>query len=89
MEALSGAVYQKITLARVITHKNMDTENLCECEDRESEHVDGCEMCVIPECGCKEFQEPITEEEIKADREFSSAQKAFIEKAEKEDQEPN
>lgn len=64
-------------------------DQLCECGDRESEHVDGCERCVIPECGCKEFQEPATEEEIKADREFSPAQQAIIERMEKESEEEN
>lgn len=28
---------------------------VCECGDLSSQHVDGCEQCVIPECGCKEF----------------------------------
>ena len=29
----------------------------CECGDMEMQHVDGCEQCCIPECGCKEFIE--------------------------------
>ena len=62
---------------------------LCQCGDRESEHVDGCEKCWIPECGCKEFTEPETEEEKKADREFSAEQEAQIERMIKEDEKEN
>lgn len=29
----------------------------CICGDTESQHIDNCEQCVIPECGCKEFEE--------------------------------
>lgn len=35
----------------------LDTEMMCECGDTASQHVDGCEQCVVPECGCKEFSE--------------------------------
>ena len=68
----------------------MDELNpVCQCGDRESEHIDGCERCIIPECGCKEFTEPATEEEIKADREFSAEQEAQIERMIKEDEQEN
>ena len=30
---------------------------MCTCGDTEMQHVDGCEQCFIPECGCKEFEE--------------------------------
>lgn len=62
-------------------------DKLCECGDPESMHVDGCERCFIPECGCKEFQEEATEEEKKADREFSPEQERIIENHIKEDKE--
>lgn len=32
-------------------------ELICECGDTESQHIDNCEQCVIPECGCKSFVE--------------------------------
>jgi len=34
-----------------------ERERLCQCGDTEMQHVDGCEQCIIPECGCKEFEE--------------------------------
>lgn len=34
-----------------------EKEKMCRCGDTESQHVDGCEQCVIHECGCKEFEE--------------------------------
>jgi hypothetical protein len=34
-------------------------EKICECGDSEKVHIDGCEQCCIPECGCKEFQEKL------------------------------
>lgn len=30
---------------------------MCSCGDTENVHVDNMEQCVIPECGCKEFEE--------------------------------
>lgn len=36
---------------------------MCECGDLNSQHVDGCEQCAVPECGCKEFTEVIEEDE--------------------------
>jgi hypothetical protein len=57
----------------------MTIENkYCECGDLESEHVDGCERCFIPECGCREFTEEQTEDEKRADREFSAEQERII-----------
>lgn len=35
----------------------MDKDLMCECGDPSSQHVDGCEQCIIPECGCREFTE--------------------------------
>ena len=32
-------------------------ELICTCGDTESQHVDNCEQCVVPECGCKEFED--------------------------------
>jgi hypothetical protein len=32
------------------------TEKICECGDTESQHIDGMERCIVPECGCKEFE---------------------------------
>lgn len=32
-------------------------DKICVCGDLASEHVDGCEQCIIPDCGCKEFQQ--------------------------------
>lgn len=32
-------------------------EKICECGDMESQHIDSGEQCVIPECGCREFEE--------------------------------
>lgn len=32
-------------------------EELCTCGDTANQHIDGCEQCVIPGCGCKEFEE--------------------------------
>lgn len=51
---------------------------MCECGDASSLHVDGCEQCVIPECGCREFEEEATKEELAADREFSPEQQQLI-----------
>ena len=42
----------------------VEKELVCECGDLESHHIDGCEMCVVPGCGCKEFSEPVEEEEV-------------------------
>lgn len=39
-------------------------DEMCECGDTSSQHVDGCEQCVVPECGCKEFN-PIEEKNDK------------------------
>lgn len=33
----------------------MNDDPMCECGDPSSQHVDGCEQCFIPECGCREF----------------------------------
>lgn len=35
----------------------LNPEIKCTCGDTEEQHVDGCEQCVVPECGCKEFEE--------------------------------
>jgi hypothetical protein len=40
-----------------------DDDPMCECGDPSSQHVDGCEQCVIPECGCREFTDIEVEEE--------------------------
>jgi len=29
---------------------------ICTCGDSESQHIDGEAQCVVPECGCKEFE---------------------------------
>ncbi len=36
---------------------------ICECGDLESQHIDGCEQCVIPECDCKEFVEKLDDDD--------------------------
>lgn len=33
-----------------------ERKQMCVCGDTEDEHVDGCEQCIISECGCKEFE---------------------------------
>jgi hypothetical protein len=45
----------------------LDSEMMCVCGDTASQHVDGCEQCFIPECGCKEFEEVEAEQEADAD----------------------
>lgn len=40
-----------------ITKDAHEEELICLCGDPESQHVDGCEQCFIPGCGCKEFEE--------------------------------
>ena len=40
-----------------------DNDMICECGDKASEHVDGCEQCFIPGCGCKEFTEALPDED--------------------------
>ena len=37
---------------------------VCECGDIESQHVDNVGMCMVPECGCKRFEEEEREENI-------------------------
>jgi hypothetical protein len=32
------------------------SEQKCKCGDLESQHIDNEGPCVIPECGCKEFE---------------------------------
>lgn len=29
---------------------------ICVCGCSEELHIDGCEQCCVPECGCKEFE---------------------------------
>jgi len=36
--------------------KIRDKEKVCVCGDLEMQHTNACEQCLIPECGCKEFQ---------------------------------
>lgn len=42
---------------------NMEQEKICICGDTENQHVNNCEQCFIPECGCKEFEEQETQKE--------------------------
>jgi hypothetical protein len=37
-------------------------DEMCDCGETASQHVDGCEQCFIPDCGCKEF-EPVAKDE--------------------------
>jgi len=46
----------------------MEKDKICVCGDPESQHIDGCESCVVCDCGCREFEEEATPEEIEADR---------------------
>ncbi len=32
-------------------------EKICTCGDTEMQHIDGCEQCVVSDCGCREFSE--------------------------------
>lgn len=40
-----------------------NTDNpMCTCGDSADMHVDGCEQCFNGLCGCKEFEEVLSEE---------------------------
>lgn len=50
-------IEQPKTVAVNLKNMNMIDDPMCECGDTSSQHVDGCEQCAVPECGCREFQE--------------------------------
>lgn len=78
--ARCGKEIEKAGLCKTCASKEIE-DPICECGDASSLHVDACEQCVIPGCGCQEFEEEeATEEELKAEREFSPTQEATIEK---------
>lgn len=35
---------------------NPTTMEWCVCGHIEEQHIDNCEQCVIPNCGCREFE---------------------------------
>lgn len=46
----------------------------CTCGDEEELHVDNCEQCVVPECGCKEFE---SEEPTKESMNLTTMEERF------------
>lgn len=51
------------TLFAKLLNMEDDDKIFCECGDRASEHVDGCEQCFIPGCGCREFSVALSDDE--------------------------
>lgn len=49
--------YKNMTV-KLIEEKVMGyTEKMCTCGEIEDMHVNGCEQCFVPDCGCSEFEE--------------------------------
>lgn len=48
----------------IIERFEREAEDLdCECGDTQSNHVDAEDQCAVPDCGCKEFNQKLANEE--------------------------